>query len=144
MSWPQRVAYALFKRKFSSHSITEKSTGPIFDFIIRPDGSYWVQFDEPIPVFSHFDQKGNHLQTLKSRRLFSQLLQLRDGQITIGNKKNFDDDSLAYRFIGSYFEQLSGKGFPDFRAKYYSQLRNGECGSQFCLSVDSLTTNSVI
>ena len=117
--------------KYSDGSVSfiplqKKGTGPIFDFMVEPDGTYWVQYDQPIPVFSHFDKAGNHIESLSSRRMFSQLLQLRDGQITIGNHKSADDDSLAYAFIGSHFERLSGKPYPDFRVKYYTQLRNGD------------------
>ena len=112
--------------RFNLIPLRKNATGPIFDFMVEPDGTYWVQFDQPIPIFSHFDTAGHHLRSLTSRRMFSQLLQLRDDRITIGNHKSATDDSMAYEFIGSYFEKLSGKAYPDFKAKYYTQLRNGD------------------
>lgn len=106
--------------------LQKKSNGPIFDFLVEQDGTYWVQYDQPVPVFTHFDNAGQALESLSSRRMFSQLLQLRNGRITIGNSKSVSDDSPAYEFIGSHYQRLSGKAYPDYKVKYYTQLRNGD------------------
>lgn len=128
--------------KLSEIPLKKNSKGEIFDFIIDQDGSYWVQFDEPVPIFSHFDSTGQLLMTTTSERMFSQMVQLQDGRLTIGNKKHLNEKHIPYSFIGSFYEKLSGKSYPDFRVKYYAQLKNGDVWiATFASGIIRLTNN---
>lgn len=99
----------------------------IYDFLIGNNGDYWISYSDEPPILAHYDTNGILIEQSESVRLFSQMLQLQDGRMTVGNKPSTHDDlNRPYHFIGTHYESLSKKSYPDFRAKYYTQLNNGD------------------
>ena len=122
------------KIKFFGGNGTEvlplKSPSPndIWGFIIDRKGHFWVHYtDDNEYQFNEFNRQGNLLSQGTPGRLFPQIAQLSDGNLVIGCAKYDDfDRNYQVKFIGEYYENISGKKYPKFRTKHFRELQNGD------------------
>ncbi|GLR19856.1 sensor histidine kinase [Portibacter lacus] len=104
------------------------SKNDIWGFIIDQKGHFWVQYTDDVKFqFNEFNRKGDLQSQGITGHFFPQIEQLSDGNLVIGCK-TFDDFDRNYqvKFIGEYYEEISGKKYPNYRTKYFKELQNGE------------------
>ncbi|SOE23901.1 Histidine kinase [Spirosomataceae bacterium TFI 002] len=99
----------------------------ILNFHKDRNGEYWVGHISENSFASHFDKNGKLIGETYPSSLSTQYLELDSGVLTVGNEIKGDIESKKkYKFIGDLYQRITGKKYPNFRVKYYTQLKNGE------------------